>query len=107
MMKKSMRKHLLQKLAIAALVTLFSCASHTVPQPAKPQAETSVQGKAPPALYWVSAVGGLRIRSQPSVDGEVAGLLEQGAEIELEEGASAHEATISGRQSYWRKYHKS
>lgn len=100
-----MRKYWLKKSAIAALFALCSCASsNTVPLPAKPQVQTPVQGKGPPALYWVSAVGGLRIRSQPSMDGEVVGLLEQGAEIELDDSASAHEATISGRKGYWRKY---
>ncbi|MBL8021175.1 MAG: SH3 domain-containing protein [Leptospirales bacterium] len=85
---------------------LYACASRETPVqlPVKPQVQAPVQSRTPLVPYWVAAVGGLRIRSQPSVDGEVVGLLEQGAEIELEESATADETTINGRKGFWRKY---
>lgn len=64
-----MRKYSLQSLAAAAVVTLCSCASSDT-QPAKPQAETAVQG--PPALeaarriYYGNRITGIPVYQAPN-----------------------------------------
>jgi hypothetical protein len=94
-------KSLLRNCFWISCLLLFSCKSgeQAVPDPAKPAAQDPV----PMRIYWVTASGGLRIRSQPSAESAVVGLLDQGAEIEVAD-SEKHEATVNGRKGYWRKY---
>lgn len=88
---------------LAVLASLCSCASGETLPPANSHVQPQ-RSNGEPVAYWVTAVGGLRIRSQPSADSEVQGLIEQGAEIELDANGPTREATVGGRRGYWRRY---